>query len=406
MPLIATAPSIRKRAMRKRGTLLGIGLLVGLVVLLNTGQITLAGDALLDPGPYPIAARNFSLVDDTRPTQANGDKPAKPERTLKTRVWYPAAPRSLEFFRPSPTPIASHGTPYPVVIYSHGFMSYNKDVAYLVEHLVSHGYVVIAPNFPLTSRLTPGDPLVADVINQPGDLTFLIETLEDWNRDPANFFHGVLDEERIALAGLSLGALTTIIATYHTDLRDSRIKAAVALAGPSSMFSDAFFRDSEIPFLMVAGTADALVEYEYNAQDLHERVPHSTLVVIEGAAHTSFADFADPFLRWMHNPDSLGCSAIADNVPEEQPDEEENFLRHLGGVEQGILLEGSRLPCQNLPLLPAIQPKLQHELTLLAVFGFLEAHLAKDPERQQSMQQYLWKDFPNAYEDVTVSRRP
>jgi len=412
MQPIATASSIRKR-----GILLGVCLLVSLLVclfvclfgLVNTGHATstaMADNTLLAPGPYSIGSRRFTLVDDTRPTQANGDEPTKPERILKTRVWYPAAPRSLEFLRPSPTPIASHATPYPVIVYSHAFMSFNKGALYLVEQLVSYGYVVIAPNFPLTNRSAPGGPLVADVVNQPGDVTFLMDTLQAWNRDPANDFYGVLDEERIALAGLSLGAMTTIIATFHPDQRDSRIKAAVALAGPSSMFSDVFFRDSEIPFLMVAGTADALVEYEYNAKDLHERVPHSTLVVIEGGAHTSFSDFADPFFRWMENADSLGCSAIADSVPEENPDDEENFLRHLGGVEQGVLLDGARLPCQNLPLLPAIQPRRQHELTMLAVLSFLEGHLAEDPERQQAMQKYLWKDFPNAYEEISVSRRP
>ena len=106
----------------------------------------------LQAGPCSIGQSERVWVDDSRPTNANRDFPGAAERTLATTIWYP------EDFE----------GPYPLIIHSHGFLSSRSEVRYLLEHLVSYGYVVVAADFPLTSGSAPGGPNINDVSNQPG----------------------------------------------------------------------------------------------------------------------------------------------------------------------------------------------------------------------------------------------
>mgnify|MGYP001812363608 FL=1 len=121
--------------------------------------------ALLRPGPFAVGELELTLVDRSRATAANGAVAASPERVLETSVWYPARHRSLEWLRAGPPPLAPGACPSPLVIYSHGFMSFRHNGAYLATHLASHGYVVAAANFPLTHFGTPGGPQFHDVLH-------------------------------------------------------------------------------------------------------------------------------------------------------------------------------------------------------------------------------------------------
>jgi len=127
----------------------------------------------------------------------------------------------------------------------------------------------------------PGGANVFDVVNQPGDVSFLIDTLLAWSGDPENDFHQRIDAARIGIAGTSLGGMTTELTAYHPRLRDPRVKAAVSIAGPLQLFGRAFFAESTLPFMMVAGDIDAMVPYEQNARPVLERVNNAWLVSLE-----------------------------------------------------------------------------------------------------------------------------
>ena len=47
-----------------------------------------------------------------------------------------------------------------------------EEGAHVGPHLASHGYIVIAANYPLTNLYTKGGPMVKDVINHPADVSF------------------------------------------------------------------------------------------------------------------------------------------------------------------------------------------------------------------------------------------
>jgi predicted dienelactone hydrolase len=202
----------------------------------------------LAAGPLAVGTSDHTFVDTSRATDANGDFPGAPERTLEATLWYPEG-------KPGP---------HPLVVYSHGFMSSRGENVPLAELMASHGYVVASVDYPLTNGHAPGGPTVDDAVSQPGDVSYVIDTLLGWTED-ARPFEGSIDPRRIGVAGLSLGGLTTTLVTFHPKLRDPRIAAAVSIAGPAAFFSPEFFAQADVPFLMIAGTGDAMVEFGANA---------------------------------------------------------------------------------------------------------------------------------------------
>ena len=185
----------------------------------------LESQARFAPGPFDIISESFTAVDESRPTQAYRDFAGRPVRELNGELWRPAR-------------AAQAG---PLLVYSHGFMSFHQEGLYLVRFLASHGYTVVAVDYPLTGFHAPDGPLMRDIVNQPGDVSFLIDTMLKRNADPADALFATIDPKKIAVAGTSLGGLTSILATFHRQMRDPRIAAAISIAGPTSMFTADFF---------------------------------------------------------------------------------------------------------------------------------------------------------------------
>ena len=335
----------------------------------------------LAPGPDRVATFDTVFVDASRPTDANGVFAGAPERTLAATLWYPEGATDA----------------HPLVAYSHGFMSMRGENPPLAALLASHGYVVVSVDFPLTHGGAPGGPNVRDVVNQPGDVRFVIDRVLAWEPGERPFA-GEIDRERIGAVGLSLGGLTTTLATFHPRLRDPRIAAAVSIAGPAAMFSPAFFASADVPFLMIAGTSDAMVPYEWNAAPTPRKVRSGGLVSIEGASHAGFAAFADMFpLRLLANPDWIGCYALTRNL-QRGP---ENPFASLGGEAEGVVFDpNAPLPCRDGAPDSALAAGRQLMITRLAALAFFESCFAKDATERAAHSAYLHdtlaRDFPEA----------
>ena len=351
-----------------------------LVCVLAAGPLPLFAAATgtswqrLQPGPYVVGKQDFRLVDSSRTTPAHNGNPEIAERVLATSVWYPAQNRPFEWLRPGPRPLARQACPAPLVIYSHGFMSFRGNGAYLAEHLASHGYVVAAANFPLTRFGTAGGPQFTDVINQPGDVSFIIDSLLAWNDTADNRFAGCIDPERIGAVGLSLGGLTTTLLAFHQKFGDSRIQAAVSIAGPVALLGKEFFSSSSTPFMMIAADIDAMVDYQQNAAQFRTWLPDATLVTLHGGSHTGFAGIAAQLFRWIDNPDSIGCWAMRGNLGDAL-DVPDNFTSRLRGQESENPATLEHLPCRSPELPTALRPQHQQTLTKQAVLTFLQSQL-------------------------------
>ena len=326
--------------------------------------------ARLNPGPFEVHSHEELFIDTSRNTSANGDFAGSSGRRLEATVWHPAS---------------SAQGPYPLIVYSHGFTSSRKGGAYLAQHLASNGYVVVAADYPLTNFYAPGGPAVEDVVNQPADISFMIDQLLEQNASDGHVLEGMIDPVRIGATGISLGGMTTTLVTYHKAMRDPRIAAALSIAGPTAQFTPRFFATTDAPFLMLAGSIDALVPYPTNAAPVLEKVAGAELVTVRNGSHTAFAGLAAS-LRWMSNPDSLGCAVVLRNI---DSSETVDWGEILGGPEQGVDADFPNDLCVMDPLPEALNVLRQQMIAQVVVTAFFQAQLGADDSVRVAARHYL-----------------
>lgn len=234
---------MRAARARRRSTALLVAPLALLLAACGAGG---GGAGLNEPdGVFAVEDTTLTVVDPDRPTAANGPFPADDSRTLRTAVFYPRAAGR-----------------FPLVVFAHGLGALGRIYTVILAAWAAEGYVVAAPDFPLSRATAPGGPVADDYVNQPADLSFLIDELLRLDADPASVLHGRIDGEHIGAAGQSLGGLTTFGLTLDTCCRDARIDAAVPMAGLLWPFPGGDY-DGAIapPTLVIHGDADDTVPY-------------------------------------------------------------------------------------------------------------------------------------------------
>lgn len=232
---------------------------------------------------FPVGRRDFTFARGT-------------DRPLPTRVWYPAA--GVAPASPAPTDNAAPAAgKFPLILFSHGLTSVPEDFAALLSRWAQAGFVVAGAAYPHTKYEAPAFD-ENDVINQPADAVAVIDQLLAQNGDP---LRAVIDDTRIAAAGHSGGAITTI--GLFSAQRDTRLKAGLAIAGTD--FLSTPFTGPTSAMLFVHGTDDDTVKYEAG-RTVYEAVPWSrAMLTIEGGGHviedSSFEAIArttTEFWRW------------------------------------------------------------------------------------------------------------
>jgi predicted dienelactone hydrolase len=366
-----------------------LGFLVLAVVYVATGpEGPPAGSvsaAALEAGGYGVDAGEMTLIDESRPTPENGTYEGVDSRTLVLNLWFPDE--------------AVEGGS-PLIVYSHGFMSNREEGAYLAEALARQGYVVAAPDYPLSNGGAPGGPNPADVVSQPGDVSFIIDSLIELSADDRPF-HSDIDVTKVGVAGLSLGGLTSTLVGYHPQYRDERVRAVISIAGPAGMFTRRFFLTSSAPFLMIGGTEDAVVDFQTHAAVIPDRAPQGTLLTIRGGTHISFAGIAEPSMRFVDHPDSLACDALLSGSPEAGDD---NPFALLGDLSDGVNPEQTALViCEN-PLGDAIHPGRQQMITQVGVVSFFASQFADSTQARQAARTLLNEGMAEDFAEVSVSR--
>jgi hypothetical protein len=149
---------------------------------------------------------------------------------------------------------------------------------------------------------------------------------------------------------------------------------------------------------MIAGGADAIVDYAANAAPLPEKLAHGgALLTLAGGSHAGFAPMSDGVMRLLGNPDRLGCFALSRTLrvaPGENP------FAGLGGEDQGIAETRAPLPCANGAPAKALAPRRQLWVTTLALRAFFESVWAEDEgvraESARFLAEILPRDFPEA----------
>jgi dienelactone hydrolase len=238
------------------------------------------------PSGDGVGVHTERLVDGSRGTKASKGQRATDERVLDTVIWYPTR-GSEDGVEEDAEPATDRG-PFPLIVFSHGFGGSPDNIRDVADDWVRAGFVVAAPNFPLSRTDHRGGPDATDVENQPADVSFVITALTE-ELDDDSPLAGLVDGDRIGVAGHSLGAITTLAAAANTCCADDRIDAVVEMAGTIVAFSDGEYDFSSMPpLLVVHGTDDELVDYR-DASEVWERAqPPRGLLTIDGGTHDSW----------------------------------------------------------------------------------------------------------------------
>jgi dienelactone hydrolase len=355
-------------AVRSIGVLLGLVLVaIGVTLSLGLPVLTLPAPA----GPYAVGSTSLSLVDDSRDNAFFG-APAE-KREIYVQVWYPAdlmepEPRAkalweelhrgkldrftffTRYLRDVEThsyedlPLSMAQATYPVIVFSHAIVSFAEQNTLLMEHLASHGYVVIALSHPYASMramssqgraIYPNLAKVNEASAQSGAIddelmprieraasaeeraelhvqrferaTGLAELVAIWVDDlelvleemPAQpAFENRLDLDRIGFLGMSFGGA----AVTQFCKSDTRCRAAMNMDGGT--YGRRQREPLQVPYLaLIRGSNQNSLDYLLRASrsDYYE-------LTVAGATHLDFTDdtVVLPILKWVGYAGNIG----------------------------------------------------------------------------------------------------
>ncbi|MBK8031310.1 MAG: hypothetical protein IPK17_17830 [Chloroflexi bacterium] len=291
-------------------------------------------------GPYWVGTQSFALEGEDNPQTV--------------RVWYPALNPDgaaeattyviswAKYQMDSSSEIAGHAlvdaapdttaAPYPLVVFSHGWGSEDIFYAWLVEHLASYGFVVVGPDHQEFTDETSSD-LVRTTVDRPYAITHTIDYAATLTA-PDGDLAGLIDMERIAVAGQSYGGYTALAAggarydmnayaercaglaaddpdqflcvfansqAQMAELAgldaapeglwpstgDPRVDTIVTIAGDSYMFGEQGLAEITMPVLAIGGTLDTSTPYMWGVRPTYDNVAsqQKILVTLTDAGH-------------------------------------------------------------------------------------------------------------------------
>jgi len=210
-------------------------------------------------------------------------------RVLETVLWYPAVPGTGipdELGRRAARPRRGRR---PLVVFSHGACGRPTEATYLTMELARRGFVVAAPPHPGNTQADfPECASVATTIdtafNRVPDVRFIIDSLLAEAEDPSSPFARRLRPESVAIAGLSFGGFTTLLAAQQ----EPRLRAALSLVpgGTAVLGPD----DITIPTMVIGAERDVVVTYAESERAYERLAGPRFLVKLLAANHLSVVD--------------------------------------------------------------------------------------------------------------------
>lgn len=209
--------------------------------------------------PRAVGVRTEVFVDRSRKTPADSVAGIAPDsrRRLRTSIFYPA--RGEPTANGSATKNAKpRAGKYPLVIFNGGAPGSPEDYAPLLAEWAAAGYVVAAPEFPISSLAGPDDAAWKDLPRQSDDARFVLGRVLALDEKQAGIAE--IDDDRIGVAGHSFGGATAL-SLIASCCRDRRIDAALVLAGVTETTDGPKLKGLTGPVLFVHSRGDRAVQY-------------------------------------------------------------------------------------------------------------------------------------------------
>lgn len=252
----------------------------------NAARDAVLAAALPMPSEAQYEVRYFQWQDATR------------DRTVPAKLYLPAQVSG----------------PVPLVVFSHGIGGSREGYTYLGKYWAAHGYASLHLQHTGSDRnLWGGNPMAlvtrlqaaaqeAEVMNRARDVTFALDQVLAGELAPR------IDSQRIAAAGHSYGANTTLLVAgaqvvrhgQPMDFSDARIRAAIIISAPpfhGEPDPQAILSHVRIPSLHITAVADDIRIPGYTS-GVAERAAvfdftggvRKALAVFTGGSHSMFTD--------------------------------------------------------------------------------------------------------------------
>ena len=232
-------------------------------------------DPTVPPGPpYQVGSTTVQVIDNSRPTISHGHTVSS-SRTLTTLVWYPmVSGRS------------------PLIVFAHGYQVGPAPYETILEAWAAHGYVVAAPEFPLTDQDIAGANLDEnDIDNQPADVRFVTDSLVAAGSPVASR----IDPSKVGVAGHSDGAETALAASIvPTPAGEPAFRALVAMSVQELPDVN---HTANPPMLVTQGDADTINPPSYGYTAYQDGTSPKFLLVIKGGGHLPPLQAGSAWLR-------------------------------------------------------------------------------------------------------------
>jgi fermentation-respiration switch protein FrsA (DUF1100 family) len=200
-------------------------------------------------GSYQVGERQVTFLE---PAHVGPTGEDLGQRALVTSIWYPLTPGPWGGSQRAPGP-------FPLLMFAPGFMQCGVTYSHLLQAWASAGYVVAVVNFPRTDCRVGTAAYEPDLVNQPGDMSYVLSTLLTLSAQPNEFFTGLLNRDEVAAAGQSDGGDTVAALAANACCTDHRLAAVAVLSGAEwPPMPGRYFPDGAPPMLFVQGSADTI----------------------------------------------------------------------------------------------------------------------------------------------------
>jgi dienelactone hydrolase len=263
-------------------------------------------------GSHDVGVRTIEITNPQQPDILKSPATLA-DRSLKIEIWYPAQLKANEqahtvyvspmvgrASRPEMPKTfdilgkalrdaqPKQGAAYPMVVVSHGYPGSRTFLSYLTENLASKGYIVAAIDH-TDSVFGEVRGFPSTLIHRSPDQIFTIQELTRLSMQPGHFLSGIVDSEKVAIVGYSMGgygAMASGGASYNANsgmlkqipmpkiTPPANLKAIVAIAPwgaqpPVEAWSEETAKGLKLPSLFIAGDNDDVSGYEQGVKKLY-----------------------------------------------------------------------------------------------------------------------------------------